>query len=112
MQMKKNILILSVFFMIISCQSNEKNQKNQGDNQNLVEIKAENLVSIELHIGGMTCTGCESTISSGLLSLHGVAEVSASHLDSNAIVLYDTNLVKIEDMKSMVEKKGYDFLGN
>ena len=110
--MKKSILILSVFLMIISCQSNEKDQKNQGYNHDLSEIKAENIASIELQIGGMTWTGCENTISSGLLSLHGVTEVSASHLDSTAVVLYDTTLIKIEDMKSMVEKKGYDFLGN
>ena len=110
--MKKSILILSAFLLIISCQSNEKDEKIQGDNQDLIELKAENLVSIELQIGGMTCTGCENTISSGLLSLHGVAEASASHLDSNAIVLYDTTLVNIEDMKSIVEKKGYDFHGN
>jgi len=111
-KMKKIILALLVLTIITSCQSKEKDNKKQEENPDLIEIKAENVVRIELQIGGMTCAGCENTISSGLLSLHGVTEVSVSHLDSNAIVLYDTSLVRIEDLKSVVEEKGYDFLGN
>jgi copper chaperone CopZ len=68
-------------------------------------------VRTEITISGMSCTGCEETISSGAMALEGVQNVTASHIDGKAWVTYDTNLVTMEQITASIEKKGYVVTG-
>ena len=102
-----------MFFGLLftSCQNKQENQETEVGAVS-EEVLDENKSTVMLYIEGMTCTGCENTITSGLKSIPGVIEATASHVDSNAIVEFDKSRVAIEDMKKMVEKKGYAYISS
>ncbi len=110
--MKKVIILLLFAAFLFACQNKKNSGENTGSSQEQAEVIAGNRVSVELRIEGMTCGGCENTITTGLESIPGVFEVTASHADSNAIVNFDKSKVKIEDLKNMVEEKGYTYISS
>ena len=102
------LIFIIVVFALMSCNSSSKEQKEEVVLEESVSVEGQS--TVQLHIEGMTCAGCENTIKAGLESIPGVVEVKASHVDSNAIVVYDANLVTVEDMSKVVEKKGYKYI--
>ena len=64
-----------------------------------------------LKIGGMTCASCVKTIENSLLRLDGTVEVNIDLAGEKAIVIYNPNIVTQDDMKRIIEKTGYKFLG-
>lgn len=59
-------------------------------------------------IEGMTCGGCESTITKALKELDGVVHVlSVSHKDGQAVVCIDASKCKNESLIKAVTSKGY-----
>ncbi len=102
------LIFIIVVFALMSCNSSSKEQKEKVVLEESVSVEGQS--TVQLHIEGMTCAGCENTIKAGLESISGVVEVKASHVDSNAIVVYDANLVTVEDMSKVVEKKGYKYI--
>jgi len=109
--MKTLIFVLISGVMLFACQSTQ-DKAEKGTEPVAEKILEENKATVMLHIDGMTCTGCENTITSGLESLPGVIQATASHIDSNAVVQYDKTKVAIEDLKKMVEKKGYTYVAS
>lgn len=101
-------IIILVILALMACNSTSKEQKEEVVIEESVSTVEQS--TVQLHIEGMTCAGCENTIKAGLESIPGVIEVKASHVDSNAIVVYDANLVTVEDMGNVVEKKGYKYI--
>ena len=63
---------------------------------------------IDLPILGMSCASCASTIQKGLSSLKGVDKANVNFATSKATVLYQPQLVKSEDLVSLVRKSGYN----
>jgi len=63
---------------------------------------------IDLPILGMSCASCASTIQKGLSSLKGVDKANVNFATSKATVLYKPQLVKSEDLVSLVRKSGYN----
>ena len=104
------LIFITVVFALMSCNSPSKEQKEDAVPEESVTAVEQS--TVQLHIEGMTCAGCENTIKAGLESIPGVVEVKASHIDSNAIVVYDANLVTVEDMGKVVEKKGYKYINS
>lgn len=76
------------------------------------EAKAEPAATttIELTIGGMTCTGCENTIQTNLGKVPGIISVTASHLKGNAIIEYEPGKVDTLKIKEVVDGVGYTAL--
>jgi copper chaperone CopZ len=77
------------------------------------EAKAEPAAAkttIELTIGGMTCTGCENTIQTNLGKVPGIISVTASHLKGNAIIEYEPGKVDTLKIKEVVDGVGYTAL--
>lgn len=105
---KLAVLILISAFAVVSCNNKSTETKDNTDVEK--SVSQENQNTVVLNIEGMTCEGCENTIKSGLESLPGIVKVKASHVDSNAIVVYDANQVTIEEMGEMVQKKGYKYI--
>ena len=63
---------------------------------------------VNMSIKGMTCTGCENTISTCLQTVPGVVKVGVvSYKDGTAFVLVDSKKVKNEDLVTAVSTKGY-----
>ena len=100
----KNTLLLLGLLLICACKS------NSGTDSVKADLAPTHLVKIQLKVGGMTCTGCENTISKAVASLNGVEKCSASHTDSLAIVTYDSSLVSIQSISQKISEVGYSVL--
>ena len=70
-------------------------------------IAPENLRRAELRVEGMTCSGCEYNVSSGLELVDGVAGASADAKKGRAYVEYDVTRVSVEDLVAAVVQVGY-----
>jgi len=67
--------------------------------------------TVTLAIEGMTCTGCENTVQESVTKIAGVTEIKASHLDSTAVVSFDTTKTSIAAIGEAVTEAGYVFKG-
>jgi copper chaperone CopZ len=64
---------------------------------------------INLSISGMTCTGCEQTISAAVEKIAGVKKVAMiSYKDGAAIVCCEPGKVKQEALLTAISNKGYE----
>lgn len=111
--MKKILFLLVMIGLLSGCVGNKDTDTasdSTGD-QELV-VAPENLIRIEFNVGGMTCTGCENTVKEGIAELDGIVEVTASHLDSTAVVQFDKTKATPEQMAEVIKKKGYEVLGH
>jgi len=63
---------------------------------------------LSLNISGMTCAGCENTITTALNGEKGVIRVvSVDYKSGQAMVCFDPDKVKSEDLAAVVTKTGY-----
>jgi len=70
-------------------------------------VAAENLVEVCIGVEGMTCEGCENAVKKSIGTLEGIAEVTASHVDSVDVVKYDTTKTSPEDIQGKIAEAGY-----
>lgn len=70
-------------------------------------IAPENLRRAELAVEGMTCSGCEYNVSSGLKLVEGVDSATADAKKGRAYVEYDVTRVSVEDLVGAVTQVGY-----
>ena len=64
---------------------------------------------LSLNISGMTCTGCENTITTALSGEKGVIRiVSVDHKSGQAMVCFDPDKVKSANLAAVVTKTGYN----
>ena len=70
-------------------------------------IAPENLRRAELRVEGMTCSGFEYNVCSGLELVDGVAGASADAKKGRAYVEYDVTRVSVEDLVAAVVQVGY-----
>ena len=103
--MKKTLFLLTFALFIVACNSNEKPKEEATAN---TEISTENLVEVSIITHGMTCEGCENAIKKSVSSLEGIAEVSASHVDSVTVVKYDTTAVTLAKIEDKIAEAGYN----
>ena len=62
-------------------------------------------------VEGMTCSGCERTVSKVVANIEGVASAKADLGSSTVSVEYDPSKVTIDKIKEAVNKVGYKFIG-
>jgi mercuric ion transport protein len=62
-------------------------------------------------VEGMTCSGCERTVSKVVSNIEGVASAKAELGSSSVLVEYDPSKVNIDKIKEAVNKVGYKFVG-
>lgn len=74
-------------------------------------MKETNIKKEVYSIQGMTCSGCERTISRVVGNLEGVAEAKADLDSATVSVTYDPEKVSIEKIRSAVDGIGYKFVG-
>ena len=71
-----------------------------------------NLISIEIHIGGMTCINCQNKIEKALSDLPGVQDVSVSYKKGRAVLSYDSEQISLQAIKQEIENLDYEVLPN
>jgi len=67
--------------------------------------------TVTLAIEGMTCTGCENTIQESVTKVKGVTAIKASHLDSTAVVSFDSTKTSLSAIGDAITEAGYVFKG-
>lgn len=108
--MKKVLLLLTIAVMFSACQSGGSRSSADMTVQD-IQVDPENIEFVQISVEGMTCTGCETTVEKGLLSLDGVMEADASHTEKTAVVKFDKTKTSIDEMMSKIEERGYEALG-
>lgn len=93
------LIFILAALLAISC-GNDKKIKKEG-----VPLEASTL---EVSIGGMTCTGCEEKIQAGVSKLDGIKSIKASHTDANAIIEYYPAVVDTVKIREAISGTGYD----
>ena len=99
-------LLLAIALFIGACGSNDTKKEEQAADETTV-VAAENLVEVCIGVEGMTCEGCENAVKKSIETLEGIAEVSASHVDSVAVVKYDATKTSPEDIQGKIADAGY-----
>lgn len=105
--MKKLFVLLTVAIMAFAA-CNRASEDTSGEQAQKADINPENVVLIDMNVEGMTCTGCENTIKSGVSELEGVVEVEASHVNAKTFVKVDTSLTSPEAISEKIASKGYE----
>jgi copper chaperone CopZ len=62
-------------------------------------------------VEGMTCSGCERTVSRVVGNLEGVASSKADLASSTVSVEYDPSKVTIDKIRAAINGVGYKFVG-
>lgn len=62
-------------------------------------------------VTGMTCSGCERTVSKVISNIDGVASAKADANAASVAVEFDPAKVTVEKIKEAVDRVGYKFLG-
>ena len=64
--------------------------------------------TVDLEIKGMTCSGCVSSVESHLKKVEGVDKVEVVLASNSAVVTFDQEKVKDNDLKGAVKKAGFE----
>ncbi|MGH2831117.1 MAG: heavy-metal-associated domain-containing protein [Actinomycetota bacterium] len=63
-----------------------------------------------LKIDGMTCGGCEQSLTKALERLDGVQVLDASHQEGTVVIEFDAERVGNDQITDAVEEAGYDLV--
>lgn len=105
--MIRNIFTLFVICMLAGCQSRNANSGKQIPDR----PDPSKLGIVVVNIQGMSCTGCEETITGSVAALDGINACRASYVKGIAKVEFDTTLISTADIKHAIEKTGYKVTG-
>ncbi|CAF4704278.1 unnamed protein product, partial [Rotaria sp. Silwood2] len=64
-------------------------------------------VQAQLRIEGMHCNSCVSNICGAILDLPGAIDIQLTFLDKLATIMYDPNILKIDDIITEIEKLSF-----
>jgi copper chaperone CopZ len=92
------LVIILAAILILSCGRDKKTEKIGLLNEPSF---------IEVSIGGMSCTGCEQTIQTGISKLEGIKSVKASYVAGNALVEYYPGITDTMKIKAAITGSGY-----
>ncbi len=99
-------------FFIVICSLLVFGCNTPGSRKSATEVKPlveQNVttLAVELAIKGMTCTGCEQTIQSGIGSIKGVRQVKANYKSGKAYVEFVPETADTILMKEKITSAGY-----
>lgn len=98
------IMLLCLTVISVSCGGGKSNAAKDVPEAEVITTTA------EITIEGMTCTGCENTICTGIEKIPGVKAVTASHTDGKATVEFDAGKVDTAALKAAIDAAGYKAL--
>lgn len=103
---KMKFLIIVCLFLVLGC--NNSNTKKNAPEVKSLNVENVKILAVELSIKGMTCTGCEQTIQTGISSIKGVKQVKANFKDGKAYVSFESGVADTIQMKEKITASGYE----
>lgn len=104
--MKVVYLFIILAGMTTACsQSGQEKSTVQKPNAEVAALK-----TIQLHVKGMSCEGCENTIEGALTELDGISSVEALYKEGIATVSYDTLKVTTDKISETINNLGYEVI--
>jgi len=111
--MVKNISGLLVMIIVLACTNQVKENKGeQIQEEPKTEIDASKALYVKFNVKGMTCEGCENAVTKNIEKLEGIGEISISHQNEYAKVLYDSSLTNIDELSNAITESGYSVVGH
>jgi mercuric ion transport protein len=104
------ICIIAIMLFACKAKTTESVVSESSKASDLI-INPDALVEMDLSVEGMTCTGCENTINSGVSEIAGVVEVTSSFKDGKTLVKYDSTQTNIDKISQVINEKGYNVKG-
>ncbi len=98
-------LMIICLFLTFAC-NNPSTKKSTAELKSTAEANV-TTVAAELTIHGMTCTGCEQTIQSGIKSVNGVKQVKADFKNGKAYVEFLPGIADTSMFREKVTASGY-----
>ncbi|KAF0236930.1 MAG: Cu2+-exporting [Prolixibacteraceae bacterium] len=98
----KNLFYLFIILVFISCRSGNKNIKEEKTG-----AQPEQVVETTIHIGGMHCDMCVTSVTKGVNELEGIESVVVSMNDSTAVVSFNANEIELAQIEKAIELRGY-----
>jgi len=111
--MKNSIIWISICaIMLVACKA-KTTESAGGENSTTTDliVNPDALIQLDLNVEGMTCTGCENTINTGVSEIAGVVEVKSSFQDGKTIVKFDSTLTDVTKISQVITDKGYSVNG-
>lgn len=102
-------LMILCFFLSFSC-SDSGNKKSATESKSAVKTDVQTIAA-EITIGGMTCTGCEQTIQSGIKTVNGVKQVKADFKKGKAYVEFNAGTTDTSMFRQKITQSGYQVAG-
>jgi len=99
------IILIAAFF--VGCSGKSTSTENTAPATTTVAANKTLVLAVE----GMTCTGCENTVQESVTKIAGVTEIKASHLDSTAVVSFDSTKTNLDAIGNAITEAGYVFKG-
>jgi len=75
--------------------------------QKVIYIQESQVQTTSLKIEGMTCTGCEATVSNAAMGVNGVLEVNTSYENQNATIKFNKEKTNLENIIEAINKTGF-----
>jgi sulfite exporter TauE/SafE/copper chaperone CopZ/plastocyanin domain-containing protein len=66
----------------------------------------------QLHIIGMTCISCQNKIENKLSNTEGIISVKVSYSNNSAYIVYDNDIITLNDITTVIQKLDYTVLKN
>ena len=73
----------------------------------VVQLVDSETVQAQLRIEGMHCNSCVSNICGTVLDLPGAIDIQLTFLDQLATIIYDPNILQLDDIIGEIEKLGF-----
>lgn len=113
--MKTTLLLLTSLFFISLSVAEEAPEKKQCDCANHTTSRAGIILgektALHLSVTGMSCEGCEHSLSEKLKELEGLEVKSVSHKDSSLSLIFKEGETTRQHIFSTIEKAGYAVQG-
>jgi Copper chaperone len=106
LQSNSDYTVLEINEEFSTHQKHEQAEENVG----LSAEELDGLDEYEVSIKGMTCANCEAKVKGALLNCSDVKTVWVSHIEGNAVLEADVDMVDGNDIIAAIEKAGFSFV--
>ncbi len=116
--MKKITLVLAIAiipFLMISCGKEDKKTSEKMDmksdtstvKRTELNTAGDNISTVEFKCDGMTCTGCEKTITKSVQKLDGIKDIVADYKTKSVKVAFDSTKSDITAIEKAINDVKY-----